>query len=184
MDPEDLVDDEEKGKMANTTAEKIQNHQESTSKFTYYMAGVTMAVLAFSLQAYKKPPAPWVTWLYVVSWGFLLASFIAWVGRLLAIQAILTGEAARAKGHDHKMTLMTPRPLVDAATNQELTVDERAKMIRDAEAMDNAMVQKMETSAFKASNRQSWGLWLLVLGLLLQAVAKSIDVVMEWGVRN
>ena len=46
--------------------------REASIKFTYYVAGLSLAILMFSLQDLPKAPHLFIRWCFLVSWGMRL----------------------------------------------------------------------------------------------------------------
>jgi hypothetical protein len=62
--------------------EVFQRYHETTTKFDYFVAGITLAVLSFSVQATQHANLVYSRWLIVGSWVSFLASFIAGLWRM------------------------------------------------------------------------------------------------------
>jgi hypothetical protein len=159
--------------------------REATTKFTYYVAGVSLAVLAFALQTYAAPSPEWLKWLHVASWVCFLASFLACILRLEANLSLLVAEAnfeSRREAMDAiDQEIQTGHPMMDKTTGQLLSQAQKAKMAgsinRGRENYDliaKAIVKKIES-------RYNFALGGLVAGLGLQAVAKVVSVMLVSG---
>jgi hypothetical protein len=185
MDPEELEDDEgDKMSNSSTFQDKSQRHNEAAGKFTYFMAGITMAIVAFSLQTYKKPPTLWLTWVYVASWVSLLWSFLFWTGRLRSALSLTAGEAMSAQYAPRreaiKLADQTKRLIIDQETGEPLSIDERERLIASTHATEENFQKQFKALARQAARRFHMASWSLVMGLLLQGVAKTCEVVLEW----
>jgi hypothetical protein len=185
MDPEEL-DDEEKGNMkdGDTYYDKANRHNDASAKFNYYMAGVALAVLAFSLQTYKKPPTSWLTGIYVASWGFLLWSFMLWVGRIKKMLGMSAGVTLSAKNADLRKAVIKANEggnlILDKNTMAPLSPEDRERLVNNAYATEANFKEQMDKLERGIVRRFNWGVRFMALGLLLQAVAKACEVVMEW----
>jgi len=66
----------------------FQRYHESETRFQHFVLGITLAILAFSVQYTKTPALGWTSWVIVASWACLLVSFIFGLWRLETLVVI------------------------------------------------------------------------------------------------
>jgi hypothetical protein len=150
--------------------------RDATTKFTYYIAGVSLAILAFSIQTYAAPNPSWLKWLFALSWFFYLLSFL---GCLLRLEANLSLHHVEAQ-FERRVPLMDAieqqaqrgGPIMNQQNQELMGPEEIANLVADFRRYREDYKQTAEGVVRKFQRSYNLALGGLVLGLGLHSFAK------------
>jgi hypothetical protein len=159
----------------------IDDHKEASTKFTNYLAGLSLAILTFGYQHFDKSPK-WAQWIYVASWLLLAASLGASLRRMVLEFHLRALEARRADSGVHLETLLAAKRDGFKLVHDDMrpwTDEEYDSQLKSRKAVDGEYVKRLEKLSPKMQSTYAWSLRFLVAGLLAQGIARMAPVIID-----
>jgi hypothetical protein len=165
-----------------TYKDAIISLRESQKKFDYFVLGITLAFLAFTVEQFVFQKTYIYYYLVPVGWGFLLISFIAGLFRLESINSFLTYEVKKLqfepKAKNFELAQNGGAIIVKDKLGKETWKPDEIKSENDKIKKIMEIIEQNEDKFLKRSLKgYQIQKWTLILGIVAIIVFKIVNLI-------
>lgn len=155
-------------------------HREASKKLDYFQLGVTMAILAFSVEGYEALSSHQYPYLIVASWVLLLISFLSGLYRQeMGVHGLYFESKKFYYEPTHqalKEGIDKGRVILKSETGTPFSDEEIKSQHLHYEGIIEKLKGKMDITDKRYRSAYKVQKWTFVLGLILMALFKIINV--------